>query len=218
MNGSRKLKSSVRMGKFNLDKLCLNIDSDELCIATLDEIENNTKKDPEAVAVRRIIRARMADQRRKSREKQRIYTSYLNRYFLSLIASATGYKSWTSFEKSKLKRIRRRIEEIYSIPVNYYQVFVYRTVYKYLKWDKHNIMYSNFVGFMNSEFNIINCSKFLSSRSMMWRYRYSTYPSEYKEKWGKPVPIRYQKIGINDMVVKHDLHSDFITKRINRFK
>ena len=223
MPGLKKQRSSgVKIGKVNIEKIKngISINEEELLEGTLDEIENNpkSKKDPEAVAARRIVRARISEERRKSKTNKRKYTKYLNEYFLSIVCNATGYKSWTRLEKDRLKRIRIRITEVYNIPLNYYQVFVYRTLYRYLEWDKHDIMYSNFVGFMNSDTNVLNAAKYLSNRNMIWRYRHSQYPNDFRQNWGKPVPIRYQKIGINDCIVKHDLHSDYITKRINRFR
>ena len=172
-------------------------------------------KDKKRILMLRWRLMRNAENDRNS--KLRVYNRYKNSYFISIIKEATGVEYWSDFDVSRMKHLRVIVEEKYNIPINFYYAFLYYSTYYYMGWSKRMRSYGNYLGFVSSEFNLVRFANFITSKSKSWRIRRSKFPDDYESKYGIKTSAKTQKLGPKDKVVKYDLMSDQMMKKINKY-
>jgi len=158
----------------------------------------------------------MRSAEKKRRQTIAGYTRYKNNYFLNLVVEATEREFWTDWDRNRLKKLRKLIELDYKVPINFFSAFVYFSTYKYMKWKNRDLSFNNYVGFISNEKSIVEFANFLSSRKMLWRKKNSRWPIDWEEKWGTKISVKSQKLGKFDKIVKHDINSDYVGRKINK--
>jgi len=138
------------------------------------------------------------------RTKERTYARYKNNWFVELVKEATKRDHWVKYDIARMKSIRKTIEVDYKIDICYYSAFIYFSVYKFLHWSNRSLEYSNFIGFMCNENNLVDFANYLGKKHVRLRRSISRLPDDYKVKWGKNLPVDGIRIGkYDEHVPKH---------------
>ncbi len=153
----------------------------------------------------------------KRKINNRVYTRYKNNYFIELISDAINKFYWTEYEKNRLKSLRKILEEDYDIPINFFCSYIYFATYHYMSWKKRSLNYKNYIGFISNEQILTEFANYVSSRPLSWRKKNSRWPEDFTDRWGLKPSIKTQKLGKRDKVVKDDLMSDNMQRKINRY-
>jgi hypothetical protein len=153
------------------------------------------------------------ERRRKFKHK---YTRYKNNWLISLIKEATRVEMWSEWEIIRIKKLRILLEDVYCIPLNYMNAYIYFATYRYMSWSKRSPTFSNYIGFISNEGMLTEFARFLSTRSFLWRRKNARWPEDFEEKWGIRLSYKAQKLGLVDKHVKYDIMSKQIEKKINK--
>lgn len=157
---------------------------------------------------------RKAEKKRNNRQKT--YTRYKNNFFLDLVVEATKVRYWTDWDMTRLKKLRTLIEHNYDIPINFYSAFIYYATYKYMHWKHKRRDFGNYVGFISNESMLVQFANYACSKNMLWRKKNTRWPEDYHDRWGIKTSVKGQRLGFKDKVVKHDIHSNNVGRRINK--
>lgn len=157
---------------------------------------------------------REAEKKKFLRKKK--FTLYKNNWLLTLVYEATKVRFWPKWHLTRLKKFRLELENVYHIPINFYSAFVYFSTYQYLHWQRRQRDYSNFVGFLCSDFNIERFARFIATRPLLWRRKNSRWPDDYHQVWGIKTSLKAQTLGIKDKIVRYPLMSEEVRQRINK--
>jgi hypothetical protein len=146
------------------------------------------------------------------RGNKRTYTMYKNKWFIHLMKEATKREHWVTYDIARMKNIRMRIEEEYKIDICYFSAFIYFSTFKFLHWANRSLEYSNFIGFLANESNLVDFANYLGKKHLRWRKQMARWPDDFEKRWGRKTSLKALKIG------KYDQHIDthLMSKRMDK--
>ena len=159
----------------------------------------------------------MRDAEMKRRNEMRVYARYKNKWFIDLIVEATKREYWVKYDIARMKNLRKIIESQYKIDICYFSAFIYFSVYKFLRWNKRSLEYSNLLGFMINENNLVDFANYLGKKNRRSRMKVSRWPEEYEQRWGLKSAIETIKIGKYDQHVETHLMSKKMDKEFKKY-
>jgi len=165
-----------------------------------------------------MLRWKLMRQAEKKRASlNRTFTRYKNDWFIKLLSEATKLKYWTTWDLGRIKQLRLMLEEDFDIPMNLYSAFVYFITYSFMHWENRAKDFHNYVGFICNESSAVRFANYAANKSLLWRKKNSRWPDDFHGKWGIKTSLKGQKLGRRDKVVKYDIMSKEVGKKINKF-
>ena len=151
------------------------------------------------------------------RNKARLYSIYKNNWFIELVKEATKREHWVKYDIARMKNVRKTIEQEFKIDICYYSAFIYFSTYKFLHWNNRSLEYSNFIGFMCNEKNLVDFANYLGMKHIRLRKQINRLPRGYIKQWGKGMPVDAIKIGKYDKHVDKHLMSTKMDKDFKKY-